>query len=74
MRRNKTYLAKINGSFINYLSLHTNPIRLKNTYTEKESILYFKSDFKKLLELHSNISFIEEIKPIKYNDKDNWNY
>lgn len=63
MIRNNYYYAKVRGSFINYLNLFSdNPIRLKNTIHEKESILYSDQEIKKLLKIHPEIEIeYEEI-------------
>jgi hypothetical protein len=56
------YYAKIKGSFINYLNLHSyEPIRLRNTTIEKESILYSIDDLIKLKTLHPQIEIYEKI-------------
>lgn len=56
MRRINFYYAKIRGSFINYLNLLTgDPIRLKDTKNEKESIVYSLQEIKILTTLHPEI-------------------
>jgi len=54
--RNNYYFAKIRGSYVNYLNLFSNdPIRLRDTTNEKESILYTDADIKKIVMLNPEI-------------------
>jgi hypothetical protein len=56
MRRSKLYyLVKIKNNYLNYLNLNTDPLRLRNTCSPKESIYYTKQDIQNLLKLHPDI-------------------
>ena len=58
--RNNYYFAKIRGSYINYLNLFSNnPIRLRDTTNEKESIVYTIDDIKKIIMLNPEIEIIQ---------------
>jgi len=50
--RNKYYFVKIRGSYVNYLNLFSEPMRLRNTTIEKESIVYTANDVRKIITLH----------------------
>jgi predicted RNA binding protein YcfA (HicA-like mRNA interferase family) len=50
--RNNYYFVKIRGSYVNYLNLFSEPMRLRNTTIEKESIVYTANDIRKIIPLH----------------------
>lgn len=68
--RNNYYFAKIRGSYINYLNLFSDdPIRLRDTTNEKESILYTDADTKKIIMLNPEIEFFRSNDVFRYRKK-----
>ena len=51
------YYAKINGYYINIISLKTNPYRLRNTKNERESICYTLEECRILMRVYPTIEF-----------------
>lgn len=49
------YYAKLNGVYLNIISLYINPNRLRDTRSEKEAICYTANEIKYLCKLYSNI-------------------
>ena len=59
--RKNTYFAKINGNYINNISLFTKDrMRIRKTTAEKESILYFEDEILAIKELHPSIEIIKK--------------
>jgi hypothetical protein len=51
------YYAKLNGYYINIISLRTNPYRLRNTRNEREAICYTEDECKILKRVYPGIEF-----------------
>jgi hypothetical protein len=49
--------AKINGYYINIISLKTNPYRLRNTKNEREAIIYTEDECRILMRVYPEIEF-----------------
>ena len=60
------YLAKLNGFYLNVISLYIKPNRLRDTRSEREAICYTANEIKYLRKLYPNIQ-IEIFKLYKKN-------
>ena len=51
------YYAKLNGEYLNIISLTTNPFRLRNSKYDRDAICYTENECKILKHVYPNIQF-----------------
>ena len=58
------FAAILDGEFINYLYLLSDPIRLKNTTNVRETIFYSYKESETLKKIHPNIEIIPKFEDL----------